>query len=512
MPAKRAPLEPTLTNPVAEFARGLREIRDRAGMPTYEVMARDGLSNKSSLSKADKGVKFPSRDVTLAYVRACDGPVAEWKTKWEQVAKAIGQPSSRSRRSTPSASTVASREAVNPVDAMTVEDFRAKLRQVRERAGNPSYKEIEEQARIKGLELAASTAFDMLKPSGKGLPRRDRLIVFLSVCDVPRQQHELWTKIRELIRARQVQASTAPPVEPTPVDAAERLTDERTEPPPDQSTVKALQAEIHRLRQQLKVYEARSAWSSAGLADPRGAVVRPYVLYCPPPQEPRVAAGPGPDVATGPVPWFHDSGEGVSAPVTSRRAPDRSPYQQWLDQFRPPLPAPAAPSGGPADPQEREGSPVVVREPVGASGAQHEDLYEQWIHQFWNPLLDTPFVPVDLSEGERSAGAPVGYFGDHRRPPLNPWPTGRVADREEQFDVSPSWAVYPHEQINWIGQGVRGVHLTLGVVLVAMAAVLLSVAATSRTDDTARDTRHAEDFYQEARDLRWMLQQRAATG
>ncbi|WP_086839483.1 nSTAND1 domain-containing NTPase [Amycolatopsis kentuckyensis] len=49
------------------------------------------------MSDAAGGRKLPTRAVALAYVRACDGPVAEWDKRWHEVAAEL----SRRRRATP---------------------------------------------------------------------------------------------------------------------------------------------------------------------------------------------------------------------------------------------------------------------------------------------------------------------------------------------------------------------------------------------------------------------------
>ncbi|MFF3853425.1 helix-turn-helix domain-containing protein [Micromonospora sp. NPDC002575] len=308
MPKKKASLGPAPTGPIADFARELRELRDRAGTPTYEAMARDAHSNKSSLSKADKGVRLPSREVTLAYVRACGGPVEEWQARWKRVAQEVDPLAFRPKQPTSLPTVNALAGSVNPVDAITVEEFRAKLRQVRKRLGDPSYKEIEARARGKGVALPASTVFDMLKQGGKTLPRADRIVAFLKVCGIPEEEHDLWLKTRELIRTRKLQTAAtrrALPLAPTPAEepAADPV-DHVPEPP----VVAELLAEIHRLRSKLATYEAHPEWPSIRRDDPRGAMVRPYVIHglapltTPPPE-----TAPEPDGDPQPEPyqrWF----------------------------------------------------------------------------------------------------------------------------------------------------------------------------------------------------------------
>ncbi|MEH1015343.1 hypothetical protein V6U90_19780 [Micromonospora sp. CPCC 206060] len=495
-------------------------------MPTYEVMARDGLSNKSSLSKADKGINFPSKDVTLAYVRACNGPVADWKAKWEQVAKKIGHPSVRSKRPLPLTSVATPLDSVNPVDALTVEEFRARLRQVRERVGNPSYKEIEVQARLKGLALPASTVFDMLKPAGKTLPRDDRIVVFLTVCDIPQREHDLWIRTRQSIKARQIQVSSSRPA----ISAALR-SDEDTAATPtdsllDQSTIKILQAENHQLRLKLKSYEVRLQWPTLDRDDPRGAIVRPYVIQqatsVPGKEsEPAPGSSDGPQsadaggwrAATEPLPRFRGVAR-VPSPweitqettwETGYRVTCKASYGPRLYQ---PLPMLASPTHAwLEDPYEHwirqfQAQPLPMIVPP--TWIWRDDPHEQWIHQFQEPLLTNPVIPVDHADGGGATTAPTRYVGDHR-PERSRWTLiGNATDPQEQLPVPPSWALYVNEQTGRIDQGVLGIRLTMSIVVVAATAVVLSVAAASLVYEPSRDAgtpRQLEQIYYEINDL-----------
>ncbi|MFF8289382.1 protein kinase [Streptomyces sp. NPDC016309] len=72
--------------PVVEFAAGLRRLRQEAGNPSYEAMARRVTYGRATLHAAARGHNLPSRDVALAFVRACGGDeraVREWARRWE---------------------------------------------------------------------------------------------------------------------------------------------------------------------------------------------------------------------------------------------------------------------------------------------------------------------------------------------------------------------------------------------------------------------------------------------
>ncbi|WFE60411.1 XRE family transcriptional regulator [Micromonospora sp. WMMD712] len=81
------PLDPD-ADPVQAFAAELRRLREQAGRPTYQALARRAHRSSSSLSEAAGGRKLPTLDTTLAYVRALGGDEAAWARRWRQVAAA----------------------------------------------------------------------------------------------------------------------------------------------------------------------------------------------------------------------------------------------------------------------------------------------------------------------------------------------------------------------------------------------------------------------------------------
>ncbi|WP_026466840.1 helix-turn-helix domain-containing protein [Amycolatopsis alba] len=72
-------------DPLLEFAADLRRLREKAGNPTYRELGRRAHYSAGTLSEAAGGKKMPSLAVTLAYVRACEGPEAEWEARWHDV-------------------------------------------------------------------------------------------------------------------------------------------------------------------------------------------------------------------------------------------------------------------------------------------------------------------------------------------------------------------------------------------------------------------------------------------
>ncbi|WHT16731.1 NACHT domain-containing protein [Crossiella sp. CA-258035] len=72
--------------PLLSLAADLRKLRREAGSPAYRELARRAHFAAGTLSEAAGGRKLPSLEVTLAYVRACDGDPEQWRERWFAVA------------------------------------------------------------------------------------------------------------------------------------------------------------------------------------------------------------------------------------------------------------------------------------------------------------------------------------------------------------------------------------------------------------------------------------------
>jgi WD40 repeat protein len=77
---------------VVDFARELRFLRERAGRPTYRELSSRAHFSTSALAEAAGGRKLPSLAVTVAFVRACDGDVDEWESRWRECAAELAGP------------------------------------------------------------------------------------------------------------------------------------------------------------------------------------------------------------------------------------------------------------------------------------------------------------------------------------------------------------------------------------------------------------------------------------
>ncbi|TDV53781.1 WD40 repeat domain-containing protein [Actinophytocola oryzae] len=91
MPRPQRPVDPA-DGAVQEFAVALRELRARAGGPTYRSLAeRTGLS-VSTLADAAGGRRLPTFAVAVAYAVACGGDEHEWAARWRTVAEGEATP------------------------------------------------------------------------------------------------------------------------------------------------------------------------------------------------------------------------------------------------------------------------------------------------------------------------------------------------------------------------------------------------------------------------------------
>jgi hypothetical protein len=76
--------------PGQELALALRKLREDNGNPTYRAMAERAHYSASALARAASGGTLPSRELVLAYVRACGGDQAEWDQRWAAAAARSG--------------------------------------------------------------------------------------------------------------------------------------------------------------------------------------------------------------------------------------------------------------------------------------------------------------------------------------------------------------------------------------------------------------------------------------
>jgi hypothetical protein len=97
------------------FARDLRALRARADLD-YPEMAEVSHYEMKTLAAAAGGLRLPTLPVAVAFVRACDGNVAEWEERWQKLAERITADAAKKRRSDGEETA----EPVEPADAPAV--------------------------------------------------------------------------------------------------------------------------------------------------------------------------------------------------------------------------------------------------------------------------------------------------------------------------------------------------------------------------------------------------------
>ena len=79
------------------FARDLRALRAKADLD-YPEMAEVSHYEMKTLAAAAGGLRLPTLPVAVAFVRACDGNVAEWEERWQKLAEKITADAAKKRR------------------------------------------------------------------------------------------------------------------------------------------------------------------------------------------------------------------------------------------------------------------------------------------------------------------------------------------------------------------------------------------------------------------------------
>jgi hypothetical protein len=79
------------------FARDLRALRAQANLD-YPEMAEISHYEMKTLAAAAGGLRLPSLPVAAAFVRACDGNVADWEERWQKLAEKLTAEAARKRK------------------------------------------------------------------------------------------------------------------------------------------------------------------------------------------------------------------------------------------------------------------------------------------------------------------------------------------------------------------------------------------------------------------------------
>jgi hypothetical protein len=69
---------------LAAFVADLERLRREAGQPSLRKMSETGHYSHTALSSVLSGTRLPSRELTLAFVRACGGDENTWQARWQR--------------------------------------------------------------------------------------------------------------------------------------------------------------------------------------------------------------------------------------------------------------------------------------------------------------------------------------------------------------------------------------------------------------------------------------------
>ncbi|TDB87607.1 XRE family transcriptional regulator [Actinomadura sp. KC216] len=186
MPRPENALSPD-DGPVPAFAVELRRLRADAGRPTYRAMAKRCHYGHTTLSEAAAGRRFPSWEVTRAYVIACDGDLDEWRRRWCETADQVGDGDEDGGRSPSRGSTRISGAGPVPVDpgrAGTLPELMSMLDDLRGQAGLSLRQLVErswdEADRGAGTVLPNFLGSEYLQ--GRRSPRAEDVLRIVELC------------------------------------------------------------------------------------------------------------------------------------------------------------------------------------------------------------------------------------------------------------------------------------------------------------------------------------------
>jgi Helix-turn-helix domain len=217
--------------PVADLAHELRELRIRAGRPTYRKMAQNARYSASVLAAAAAGNHCPTWQVVEAFIQACGEQYdAAWRSMWVQAQKAAARRTPVQRRTAPGAPEAgtsphrhpAARRVTLPPDpwqARTPEEYVRQLRALRAWAGKPGVKEIGRAgvelglvydpgtAHWRGDLVPSSTVYDTLNPRRAALPKPQIVQMIVRACHA---DVEVWTAAWQALAMRAFEAENPP--------------------------------------------------------------------------------------------------------------------------------------------------------------------------------------------------------------------------------------------------------------------------------------------------------------
>jgi hypothetical protein len=221
MPRPEIPI--TWEGPVADLARGLRQLREQAGRPPYRKLAKNTNYSSAVLAAAAAGRQCPTWGVAEAFIRSCGANPKEWRALWVKANAAdhqqrssasrqrkITQAEAATRRSGTSAGPGGDRRRLlpgqpDPLAARTANQYVRQLRALRAWAGQPGHWEI--TRRPGGRSLPSSTMYDALHPHRIRLPSLTAVQVIVTACTTTAAEAEEWITAWRIIRIRELEAN-----------------------------------------------------------------------------------------------------------------------------------------------------------------------------------------------------------------------------------------------------------------------------------------------------------------
>ncbi|HEY0639776.1 MAG TPA: hypothetical protein VGD67_19180, partial [Pseudonocardiaceae bacterium] len=180
------PIDPA-AGPTERFAYELRELRRKAGSPTYRRMGADGFVSYSSLSRAAGGRRFPTWAVTEGFVRACRGDAEEWERRWREALREVQ---------------LAERPALpDPTGIGTVEEFRSAVTDIR---GDRDLEDI-------GSAMNAPRSVAQIVAAWPEQVDLATFLSFLRACGATYSDENKWSRVWQVVMHDPRRARKGPP-------------------------------------------------------------------------------------------------------------------------------------------------------------------------------------------------------------------------------------------------------------------------------------------------------------
>lgn len=192
--------------PLAEFTAALRELRQRAGNPTFRTMSRRAEVSPATLHRVEVGRQIPTREAVLAYVGACDGDQDLWRHQHRELR--VAARTGAKPEFVPWRGYYDTAREVPPPSAAALRTEMRRLRiesgltlhEIAERTASPDI------APLVGMwGLGVSTISDLCNPQRTHVPRRRTLHGFLLAVGADHPTVEKWLRTRNQLAAQQDQ-------------------------------------------------------------------------------------------------------------------------------------------------------------------------------------------------------------------------------------------------------------------------------------------------------------------